>query len=117
MTTYTYQATDASGKTVDGTVEAHSLQAARDAVVNLGMEPLEIYEAHQKSSSKSDSPWVDPLQAIQADTAEEPSTAAYFPLLDTLRLYAGWLLAWYCIVYAIGAYQFMKELPFRLPYA
>lgn len=42
---------------------------------------------------------------------------AYFPLYETLRLYAGWLLAWYCLVYAIGSYQYMKEVPFHFPYA
>ena len=41
----------------------------------------------------------------------------YLPLFETLRLYAGWLLAWYALVYCIGAYQYTKELPFRIPYA
>lgn len=40
----------------------------------------------------------------------------YFPLIDTLRLYAGWLLAWYCLVYALGNYQYARALPFRIPY-
>ena len=45
------------------------------------------------------------------------SDVAYFPLLDTLRLYAGWLLAWYCLVFAVGSYQFTKDIPFHVPYA
>lgn len=45
------------------------------------------------------------------------SSNSYFPLYETLRLYAGWLLAWYGIIYAIGAYQHVKDLPFRIPYA
>ncbi|MCK5015703.1 MAG: hypothetical protein KAS32_01410 [Candidatus Peribacteraceae bacterium] len=40
----------------------------------------------------------------------------YYPLIDTLRLYAGWLLAWYVLVYAIGAYQHTRKLPFSIPY-
>ncbi len=44
------------------------------------------------------------------------SPPSYFPLLDTLRLYAGWLLAWYCLVYALGHYQHTRPLPFRMPF-
>ncbi len=36
--------------------------------------------------------------------------------MDTLRLYAGWLLAWYAIVYALGFYQSTRALPFTIPY-
>lgn len=119
MTTYTYQATDPSGKTLDGTVDAHSLQAAREAVIALGLEPIEIYEAATSASSVPDAKWVDPLQVVEP--IEDPVSAdpelAYFPLLETLRLYAGWLLAWYAIVYAVGSYQFMKDVPFHIPYA
>ena len=39
----------------------------------------------------------------------------YFPLFDTVRLYAGWLLAWYGLVFALGGYQATKTLPFELP--
>ncbi|MDA1292719.1 MAG: hypothetical protein O3A81_02985, partial [bacterium] len=77
MTTYTYQATDPSGKTLDGNVDAFSLQAAREAVIALGLEPIEIYEVATSASSVPNGP-----------------ALAYFPLLETLRLYAGWLLAW-----------------------
>ncbi|MBI2524191.1 hypothetical protein HYW11_03195 [Candidatus Peregrinibacteria bacterium] len=40
---------------------------------------------------------------------------SYYPLLDTLRLYAGWLLAWYVLVIALGAYQETRHLPFAIP--
>lgn len=40
----------------------------------------------------------------------------YHPFTDTIRLYAGWLLAWYCIVYILGGYQYTRSLPFRIPY-
>ena len=53
----------------------------------------------------------------QEASSDHPSKEAYFPFLETLRLYAGWLLAWYALVYALGSYQFLKELPFRIPYA
>lgn len=39
----------------------------------------------------------------------------YYPLSDTLRLYAGWLLAWYFLIYAVGEYQLTRTLPFHVP--
>jgi hypothetical protein len=30
-------------------------------------------------------------------------------------LYAGWLLAWYALAYALGSYQWTRNLPFRIP--
>jgi hypothetical protein len=36
--------------------------------------------------------------------------------VDTLRLYAGWLLAWYAVVYALGYYQSTRHLSFEVPY-
>lgn len=143
MNTFTYVATDSSGKQVEGTLEALSLQAAHEAVIELGLEPLEIYEA--ATETKAEPPPAAPNPAEVPSTPEalqfsgvdlpvdepkpEPSsqsevpastdvesTQVYFPLLETLRLYAGWLLAWYSLVYAVGSYQFLKELPFRIPY-
>lgn len=120
MTTYAYQATDSSGKRLDGTIDAHSLQAARESIISLGLEPLEIYEAAASATTLPDAKWVDPILSMEPDepvlVAEGPE-AAYFPLLETLRLYAGWLLAWYSLVYAVGAYQFMKDIPVHVPYA
>ena len=40
----------------------------------------------------------------------------FLPLLETMRLYAGWLLAWYFFVFAIGGYQLTHSLPFDLPF-
>ncbi len=48
-----------------------------------------------------------------ADRAEATSRKEYYPLVDTLRLYAGWLMAWYFVIYALGTYQFLRELPFK----
>jgi len=42
--------------------------------------------------------------------------AAYFPLHQTLRLYAGWLLAWYGLVYAVGGYYITRVPSFEIPY-
>ena len=104
MVEYRYSATDNAGDTKEGTIKSQSLQAARDAIVALGYTPIEIYEAPKDIPSEIPNP--------------QPETSVvYFPLLETLRLYAGWLLAWYCLVYAVGSYQYTRPLPLRIPYA
>ena len=45
-----------------------------------------------------------------------PVGKLYFPLGDTFRLYAGWLLAWYFLIFSIGSYQFLKRSPYHIPY-
>lgn len=39
----------------------------------------------------------------------------YLPLISTLRLYAGWLLAWYGLFVALGYYTTVRLLPFDIP--
>ena len=55
--------------------------------------------------------------AAVTNRAESSSTTVfrYAPLLETLRLYAGWLLTWYALVFALGGYQATKGLPFEMP--
>ena len=53
---------------------------------------------------------------VKKPRSPKKSKKSYFPFTDTLRLYAGWLLAWYCAVYMLGGYQYTRSLPFRIPY-
>ncbi|MSR87366.1 hypothetical protein EXS70_04325 [Candidatus Peribacteria bacterium] len=39
----------------------------------------------------------------------------YHPLVDTLRLYVGWLLSCLLFVEALGSYQILRHLPWSLP--
>lgn len=113
MTQYSYTATGSDNSDTSGTVDALSLQAARDAIIAKGLDPIEIYQTPPDGAipSKGDSP--KSTMSIKSSKSD----AAYLPLFETLRLYAGWLLAWYALIYIIGAYQFTKSLPFRIPYA
>jgi len=72
--------------------------SAPEAPVNID-PPQEQAQAYDWSTSKIE--------------AKEPQ---YYPIVDTLRLYAGWLLAWYTLVYALGFYKTTRELPFEIPY-
>ncbi|MFA5799452.1 MAG: hypothetical protein WC840_00660 [Candidatus Peribacteraceae bacterium] len=60
-----------------------------------------------------------------APAAQVPSTNTehgtrnaerYFPLLSTIRLYAGWLLAWYALFVALGYYSHVRTLPWNVPF-
>jgi len=55
------------------------------------------------------------LQGIFKVGQEGSVVGRYEPLIVTLRLYAGWLLAWYFVLYAFGGYQAVRDLPFRIP--
>lgn len=99
MTQFSYKATGSNGNEVQGFLEANDLQSAQKKTLSMDLDPIEIYET----------PSIGPKK--------KKSLSPYLPLFETLRLYAGWLLAWYALVYIVGAYQFLKKLPFHIPYA
>ncbi len=43
-------------------------------------------------------------------------STSYHSLLTTLRLYAGWLLAWYGLFVALGYYVSVRALPWDIPF-
>ncbi len=103
-------------------MEAISMQAARDALKEMNLTLEEIHEstAAEQVEFTAAAPPVMPLvpaaSAQAAVSTETVSKHAYFPLIDTLRLYAGWLLAWYALVYGLGSFQQTRALPFQIPY-
>lgn len=141
MPLFSYTATTAGGERTRGVVDAMSLQAARSALQETGLFVEEIHEA-LPSEQESVKPWETqavqepmPLSSVEGlgnrdsglvgntilpgEQSTAPSSQIsvpqYYPFLDTLRLYAGWLLAWYVLVVALGAYQETKALPFQIP--
>ncbi|MDO8469219.1 MAG: hypothetical protein Q7S29_05690 [Candidatus Peribacter sp.] len=139
MPQFTYTAIQLDGQRVSGTIESFSLQAAHDALKQMHLVPEEIHEStaseqpltpEQAEKLLSFTPPAVPDETPEENpvsseiTTESPevlspkseSPSSYFPLLDTLRLYAGWLLAWYALVYALGSYQHSRPLPFRIPF-
>lgn len=55
-------------------------------------------------------------ETIDRPPHKPSSKHPYHPLLDTARLYAGWLLAWYGLVYLLGLYHIEGLLPFSVPF-
>lgn len=43
-------------------------------------------------------------------------SSGYHPLVSTLALYAGWLLAWYGLFVATGHYATVRSLPWDIPF-
>lgn len=135
MPLFTYIAKNASGQIVHGSITSLSAQAARESLKEMQLDAEELYEAPlahaQPPPLIADSPpaWqVTPEPAAVASApamrapAEPPKPAppvkkTYYPIMDTLRLYAGWLFAWYFLIFALGAYAFTRALPFEIPLA
>ncbi len=64
-----------------------------------------------KSGDLLHSVWVEVPDVSEGKKNFDGENRTYAPLIDTLRLYAGWLLVWYFIVYALGAVQLTRHLP------
>lgn len=59
---------------------------------------------------------VAPLKKVEPASQKAKSTHSYLPLMATLRLYAGWLLAWYGLFVALGYFTTVRQLPFEIPF-
>ena len=140
MPLFTYVGVTGDGKVVRGTVRALSAQAARDSLKEMQLQAQELYETPEGApapvvtmepmaaqpaapAKPSASPWKIVEERPQFDASPSPVTASeltkehvkYFPLTDTLRLYAGWLLSWYFLIFAFGSYDFTRDLPIKIP--
>ncbi len=131
MPRYSFVARNMKGEVVRELLDAPSIKDARAVLVERGLLLEEIHE------DVAPSPTLDSLSGAPApgwttvdDHVGEPSKATsqpkvlqrtdsphlYFPFLETIRLYAGWLMAWYLGIYALGYYQQSRGLPFALTY-
>lgn len=52
---------------------------------------------------------------LMEQDSQHTTDPGYYPLVDTLRLYAGWLLTLLLLVEAVGAYAKIRSLPFAFP--
>ncbi len=103
MPVFSYVSRDAAGKRIAGTIEAGDAQAAQAALRSQDLQVEELRETERFAEPDPEAEWGN-------DTGD----GLYVPLSDTLRLYAGWLLALYFVVYAVGSYQWLGSAPFSL---
>ena len=132
MPLYTYSALNVDDNVINGTIDSLSVEAARNTLKAMQLKVTEVHEAtltEQSSLShsleghpnlqSSDSWSYDSPDQSNLDSIPDlyPDTSVvYLPFVQTARLYAGWLLAWYFLVMAVGAYQMNRSLPFEIPY-
>jgi hypothetical protein len=60
-------------------------------------------------------PAAAPRPVTTPTALDTESATVYHPVLSTLRLYAGWLLAWYALFAAFGYYYSVRELSVDIP--
>lgn len=122
MPLFAYTARDAQGRIDRGTVDAPS---AEDVRKKLRDRQLIADEVVQKRVPEPVAigftpamPWTtmeDKREVKRTERAMIAEERAYVPLVDTLRLFAGWLLAWYGLVFLLGDFQMHGHLPADLP--
>jgi hypothetical protein len=128
MTLFAYVARDLEGNVQSGLLDAQDASQATTALSGDGLKVEELHEATlhereelpqpaQERSAVSRAPSPPQKRRSSSAPSKNPPAVKYHPLHDTLRLYAGWLLAFYAVAYALGAYQHTRSLPFRIPYA
>jgi hypothetical protein len=123
MPTYDYIARTNDGTLEKGTVEAKTPERARENLRkrNLMVEELKEQEGETIGFAGA-MPWtttdddIPDAAPAKAAAIESTDAAEYIPLADTLRLFAGWLLAWYALVYLLGSYRLNGKIPFEVPF-
>lgn len=68
------------------------------------------------AQKRVDSPILPKGTLSPASPTQTPTPPKYLPLFSTLRLYAGWLLAWYGLFVALGYYANVRILPWDIPF-
>lgn len=84
MQSFTYVARMNDGSLSRGNIEARNITEARASLLQTFTDILD-------------------LQQLPADTVPEGPVYRYYPLVETLRLYCGWLCALLFVLYAVGA--------------
>lgn len=140
--TFAFEGTDAAGTVRRGTVQAATKKLAfahlrDDQKLTLAMlSPVGVLPQYNDPDLKQ---WQEKKNASPAEpkkplafttppapkpttetaptrTAPKAESSSYASLTTTIRLYAGWLLAWYGLFIAIGYYATVRELPWEIPF-
>ncbi len=141
---YAFEGTDSSGTRHRGSVQAaskreafenlHHVQGLRLAVLTpVGTSApvqdaeLEQWQVQENGVVQQSAGFSAAAPVIAATVAQQQNGAGiaepvsvekkYTSLFATLRLYAGWLLAWYGLFVACGYYTYVRQLPVEIPAA
>lgn len=119
MPLFTYRATADDGTPREGTIDAADMQSAENSLKEQGLtEPAltPLVAEDIAFATPGASPWQVAPEATVSRPKKRSAEKAYFPIASTVRLYAGWLLAYYLLVYALGWYASTRALPGEIPY-
>lgn len=134
---FVYEGTDGAGVLHKGTVQAGSKREAFEQLRKnqsltlsrlsaLGSPPGGMDAELDSWKKEGAAPQIPQKRTLsfshvtgEANTPAKPVTSEtqyYHPLFSTLRLYAGWLLAWYALFVALGYYARERALPWDIPF-
>ncbi len=128
MPSFSYIARTGEGTLEKGTITASSSESAREKLRKKQLMVEELQEDNSPSTTSigfaGSMPWTtteDDLSSVPPpspvlQTAVTEDDTEYLPLVDTLRLFAGWLLAWYAVVYLLGGYQRNGKISASIPF-
>lgn len=137
MPAFLYRAVNEDGDELTGSIESAGKDEALQALKDLHLTVKELTEAVRSApvapislSTAPKKPGEVFLETVATENIPPPPPPAepekkkkaslnvkqYLPLIDTLRLYAGNLFAWYAIVMALGYYVHVRALPFSIPF-
>lgn len=114
MPTFPYVARTPNGTLERGIIDASSADEAKKQIHAKGWS---IEEFAGEAAGMTDIPTWTTTDRV-SDTAKMPvmdTATVYIPLIQTLRLFAGWLMAWYGIIYLAGSYRADGRLPYDIP--
>lgn len=114
MALYTYIAEDTSGEKQRGTLEADTYDQARETLRRKDLSILSLAEftlSEEDPLAVASMPWGAKAKPV---AAVEP--VSYLPLIETLRLFAGWLIAWYGLVFLLGGLQIKHSISENIPF-
>ncbi len=125
---FSYIARTIGGEEQRGTIEGASLEEAREHVRKKNLIIEDMHEAKPQEhltatfmappklpGEKIDPLWTD-TDGEKNKNQDITTEHTYVPLLDTFRLFAGWLFAWYAVVYLLGSAQALGKLPVEIPF-
>lgn len=115
MATFSYIAKKQDSSEERGSLDAPSFDAAREELRKRNLTPEDLREVPavaDKKAKPAPLPWSGAQNGSAPALKEAPP---YAPLHETLRIFAGWLLAWYGVIYALGFLEQTKKLP-ALPF-
>jgi len=122
MPTFSYIAHTQNGQVNRGSLDAPTMEDAREMMRKKGWTVEEIAEKPTPESAVHFSaamPWTtvdDTKEQKKIERKMKAEEKTYVPLIDTLRLFAGWLLAWYGLIYLLGDLQSRPHSPLSFPY-